>query len=550
MSLPPDSLDPIPDDTARIAHAVFPKGSLALTVREVLGTIYHDGMFADLYPPEGQPALAPWRLALVTVLQYAETLTDRQAADAVRGRIDWKYALALPLAHPGFHYSALSTFRDRLVAGGAEERLLWAILEACQERGLLRKRGRVRTDSTHVLAAVRTLTRLELVGETLRAALEALAVAAPAWLQAQIPRTWADRYGRRIDEYRLPDGEAERQALGEQIGRDGAHLLRVLQAADAPAWLPQLPAVQMLQQVWSQQYQQDPSGLRWRRSAELPAGSERIESPYDGEVRYGEKRRQGWVGSKAHLTESCEAELPHLIVQVASTAATVPDGTMLVPLWEDLADRELLPQAHYADGGYVHAAGLVAAAEQGIDLWGPVQADSSWQARAGQGYAVANFTVDWEAQRVTCPTGQTSRTWARTADGHGGEVIRIRFARRDCASCPARDRCTRSTTAGRTLTLLPTMEQQQARQAAQERQETAAFREQYQQRAGIEGTISQGVRRVGLRHTRYRGQAKVHLQHCAEAAALNLIRLVAWFDHTPRARTRQSHLSRLLAAAA
>jgi len=219
MSLSPDSLAPIPDDTARIAHASFPKGTLALVLRDVLGTIYHDGMFADLFSSVGQPALAPWRLALVTMLQYAEHLTDRQAAHAVGARIDWKYALALPIEHPGFEFTALTTFRERLVAGGAEERLLWALLEQCQEQGLLRKRGRVRTDSTHVLAAVRSLNRVELVGETLRAALEAVAVAAPDWLRTQVTAAWAERYGRRVEEYRLPEGEEQRQILAVRTPR-------------------------------------------------------------------------------------------------------------------------------------------------------------------------------------------------------------------------------------------------------------------------------------------------------------------------------------------
>jgi transposase len=550
MSLPPDSLDPIPADTARVAQAAFPKGSLAIRLRAALGSIYHDGMFADLYPVEGQPALAPWRLALVTILQYAENLPDRQAAEAVRGRIDWKYALALPLEHPGFDYTVLSTFRDRLVAGGAEERLLWAVLDACAERGLLRKRGRVRTDATHVLAAVRTLNRLELVGETLRAALEALAVADPAWVAAHLPPDWATRYGRRIEETRLPEGDSARQAWAEETGRDGSWLLTQVAAVDAPAWLPQLPAVRMLEQVWDQQYERTGTQVRWRTVSALPPGEERITSPYDAESRYGEKRRQGWVGSKAHLTESCEDELPHLLLQVVTTPASQSDQTVTEAVWEDLAARDLLPGEHLMDQGYIDAAGLLTARDRGIDLVGPIQPDSSWQARAKQGYAASDFQVDWEQERVRCPQGKESHTWVVAGDGHGGSALRIRFARTDCAACSARTLCPRSTRSGRTLTLLPTQALYAARQAAQERQTTAAFRRQYRARAGIEGTMSQAVRRTGLRQARYRSQAKLHLQHCAEAAALNVIRLADWFDQHPRARTRQSHLARLLAPAA
>lgn len=548
MSLPPDSLDPIPAETVRVAHAAFAKGGLALTLRDVLGRIYHNGMFADLYPVEGQPALAPWRVALVTVLQYAENLTDQQAADAVRGRIDWKYALALPLEDPGFDASDLSTFRDRLIAGGAEERLLWALVEACAEQGLLRKRGRVRTDSTHVLAAVRSLNRLELVGETLRAALEALAVADPAWVREHIPPRWATQYGRRIEDSRLPEGETTRRAWAEETGRDGAQLLTWL--ATAPVWLQQLSAVGVLEQVWTQQYTGSGGQLRWRSAGELPPGAAGIASPYDPEARYGEKRQQGWVGSKAHLTESCDEGLPHLLLQVLTTSAAQSDQTVTAAIWEDLAARELLPGEHLLDAGYVDAPGLVAAAERGIDLVGPVQPDTSWQARAKQGYAASDFQVNWDEQQVQCPQGKQSHTWVQTGDGPGGQGIRIRFARSDCQACPVRSQCTRSTTAGRTLTLLPTQAVYEARRDALQRQATAAFWTQYQARAGVEGTISQGVRRTGLRRARYRGQAKLHLQHCAEVAALDAIRLVDYLADAPPAGTRRSHLDRVLAPAA
>src|SRR3954466_7200465 len=184
MSLPPAPIGPIPDLTAEIARAAFPRGNAYLRVSDTSGPIFTDAQFADLYSKEGQPAEAPWRLALVTLFQFAEGLADRQAADAVRGRIDWKYALALPLADPGFDSTVLSEFRSRLIKGGAEQVLLDAVLRLAQERNLLSGGGRQRTDSTHVLAAVRALNRLECVIETMRHALESLAVVAPDWLLA------------------------------------------------------------------------------------------------------------------------------------------------------------------------------------------------------------------------------------------------------------------------------------------------------------------------------------------------------------------------------
>src|SRR2546423_12226338 len=179
MSLHPHIIEPVPDETARIARAAFPKGHPYLTFRDALGTIFQDEDFAPLYAHTGQPGFTPWRLALVTIMQFRENLADRQAAEAVRARIDWKYLLGLELTDPGFDFSVLSEFRDRLLAGDAAERLLEPLLERCRAMGLLKARGQQRTDATHVVAAIRALHRLELVAETLRAALNELATVAP-----------------------------------------------------------------------------------------------------------------------------------------------------------------------------------------------------------------------------------------------------------------------------------------------------------------------------------------------------------------------------------
>ena len=165
MSLHPQQIPPIPSDTARIARSAFPKSSTFMRMRDELRVFYRDEDFSDLFPLRGQPALSPWRLALVTIMQFTEGLTDRQAADAVRGRLDWKYALSLELNDPGFDFSVLSEFRARLLKGEAQERLLQRMLDTFKEKGLLKARGKLRTDSTHVLAAVRVLHRIERVGK-------------------------------------------------------------------------------------------------------------------------------------------------------------------------------------------------------------------------------------------------------------------------------------------------------------------------------------------------------------------------------------------------
>src|SRR5262245_32683816 len=225
MSLKSEPVEDVPEETVRVARAAFPEASRPMQLRDHLGMVYTDDRFAALFAVRGRPAETPWRLALVTVLQFAEGLSDRQAADAVRGRIDWKYALGLALDDKGFHYSVLCEFRARLLDGGLEGVLLEELLAACRARGLLRMRGRQRTDSTHVLGALRLLNRLEQVAETVRAALDALAVADPEWLRARAPADWFERYGRRVEEYRLPQGRAVREALARQVGEDGLRLL-------------------------------------------------------------------------------------------------------------------------------------------------------------------------------------------------------------------------------------------------------------------------------------------------------------------------------------
>ena len=274
MSLRPDEEHPIPEATRRVARAAFPKGTLAMCLADKLGAIYRDEQFAALFPVRGQPALSPARLALVTVLQFIEGLSDREAADAVRGRIDWKYALALELTDSGFDHSVLSEFRSRLVEGGAELLLLDTLLGHLQQQGLVKARGRQRTDSTHVLAALRGLNRLERVGEMLRAALNEVAAVAPAWLKAVASAAWYERYGRRVENYRLPKTEAARLALAAEIGADGQQLLAALDAAasEQPE-LAQLPTVKVLRQVWAVHYTKDEGGLRWRTLAELPPPS-------------------------------------------------------------------------------------------------------------------------------------------------------------------------------------------------------------------------------------------------------------------------------------
>ena len=547
MSLHPEPVGPVPEHTAQIARAAFPCGNPYLRVADRLGSIYRDAEFVDLYSKEGQPAEAAWRLALVTLFQFAEGLADRQAADAVRSRIDWKYALRLPLDDPGFDASVLCEFRGRLLMGNAERRLFDTLLAQLKTHGFVKAHGRQRTDSTHVLAAIHVLNRLECVGETLRQALNTLAVVAPAWLHSWVPAAWFDRYGQRLQDYRLPKSKAERTALAEQIGADGQQLLAALHGSALPVALTclrQLPAVAILRDVWAQQYMASAPGdtsspLRWRAAPDLPPAAEMISSPYDPDARYSIKRETQWTGYRVHLTETCDQDTPNLITDVATAPAPTVDHAETAAIQDRLAERGLTPSEHIVATTYVTADHLVTSqTEHGCTLLGPIAKDYSWQAREQTGYAVGQFTIDWEAEHATCPKGKTSVIWKPGVSSLGHEIVSIRFAHADCAPCPVRDRCVASK---RPRALMVRRQPQfEAMMAARRRQTTADFRQRYATRAGIEGTISQGVHVCGLRRSRYRSLAKTALGHLVTGAALNFVRLAAWLAEVPRSTTRRS----------
>ena len=427
--LRPLPIAPIPLETARVARAAFPKGHRYLRVADELDTLFTDALFTPLFPASGQPALAPWRLGLVTILQFAEGLSDRQAADAVRRRIDWKYVLRLELTDAGFDASVLSEFRTRLMAGAAEYLLFETLLTWCRSRQLVNARGRQRTDSTHILAAVRALNRIEVVGETMRHALNTLAVVAPEWLRAVSPPAWRDRYTRRAEDDRLPTTQTARAALTLTIGHDGWQLLAAVDHPDAQPWLRELPTVAILRRVWIQNYQWDGTQLRWREANNIPPAALFISSPYDADAHDARKHTTQGVGYKVHLMETCDDELPHLITHVETTSGPAADGAAPPQIHAALQQRGLLPGPHIVDTGFLDAELLVKSRDAyGVDLLGPTRLDYHWQARAGAGFNAQHFQIDWAQQQATCPVGKASISWTPAVDNRGdcrhqGEVL-------------------------------------------------------------------------------------------------------------------------------
>ena len=554
MSLRPHRPVPtVPAQTEAIARAAFPRGNAYLLLRDQLGPVFDDAVFDDLYPALGQPAYAPWRLALVTLMQFRENLSDRQAAEAVRARIDWKYLLALDLADAGFDHSVLCEFRTRLLEHEAGERLLARVLDTAHKAGLLKARGRQRTDSTHVLAAVRDLNRIELLAETLRAALNAIATVAADWLRQVAEPDWHKRYDHRVEETRLPSAGPRRDAYVAQVGADGFRLLDAIDAPGAPPEAAALPAVALLRRVWDRHFERigngggsdlgAPAQVRLRAVQGRGPG-DRIESPYDAEARFRAKSGTEWTGYMVHLTETCDADAPRLVLHADTTPANVHEAMRTEAIHAALAAKGLAPAEHLVDAAYVSAEHLVAARERhGIDLIGPARPVQNWQAKEKDAFIISDFVVNWERRRVRCPEGRESTGWGESRNRMSGRPhIRASFSPADCQPCPARARCTRSRS--RQLKLHP-RDQHEAITAARARLTSEAGQRLYAQRQGIEGTISQAVRAFGLRQTRYRGLAKTGLQGIATAAAINLDRLAAWLSSRPLAPTRTSRFAAL-----
>ncbi len=527
MSLRPQTVPSVPEETARIARAAFPKGNLYMQIRDEIGILLTDADFADLFPNRGKAAYPPWRLALITIFQFIENLSDRETVESVRARIDWKYALSLELENSGFDSTVLCEFRARLVAGKAENSLFDKLLDWCRERKMLKVRGKQRTDSTHVIAAVRGINRLECIIEAMRNALNAVAKESPEWLSQLFQEEWLNRYSPRAINVRIPHSAAGRQEYAETVGRDAHALLdAVYHWSDLPEG-KEIAAVEILRCVLVQQFYVDEQGIHWRTGVEGIAPSIIfINSPYDLDAHYGKKRQLQWTGYKVYLTETCDEELPRLITNVETSSAPVADFDLTEPIHQSLQKKDLLPAVHLADTGFVDAELMLAAQTQyAIDLFGPSHLDQQWQSRHNPKFSGENFAIDWERKKAVCPAGKTSAGWSNVQSNTGKPVVKIKFSTKDCRVCLFRGDCTKSKIARRTLTILPE-EQFEMQRAARQREKTWEYKRQYQRRSGIEGTISQSVRGFGMRHSRYIGAAKTQLQNLMTATAVNFVRLI------------------------
>jgi transposase len=512
----------MPEDIRAIGERVLASGDVYRVIGERLADIVRDEQFAALYEPTGRRSVWPSVLALVTLFQFVEDLPDREAARAVAVRLDWKYALHLPLGYAGFDFSCLSYFRRRLVEHERSRLVFEAVLERVRALGFLKKRGKQRTDSLGVVGAVRELGQVELVSEALRLALRALGTVAPAWVEQAIPAAYRAHYLERRSDYRLT--AEERRAELVRVGQDGAWLLDRLGAEDAAA-LRALPEVATMATIWQQRYERADGALRWRdRTVDA---TELVVTPHDPGVRIGQKRGHAWWGDKVHVTETIAAppdpdapadpaDRVRFITDVTTGPAPSGDGQALGEIRARLTERDLLMDEQVVDSGYVSGKHLAESEAAGVDLVGPPLADTS-----PNGFKLADFAIDRDACRAVCPAGQTATKWADRTERDGSRAVHIQFPAAACAACPLRPQCT-TAKGGRSLSLSEHHARLQARRAEAR---TPAFRARLATRAGIEATLSELVRAHGLRRHRYRGDAKRHAEHLLKAAACNLKRL-------------------------
>ena len=507
----------IPAETKKIGQQLFPETNLYRQIGDRFAELFPgDEIFASMYDAGGRGAEPPMLMGLVTVFQMMEKVPDRLAAQWVVSRMDWKYALHLPLDYAGFHFTDLMAFRQRLLEHQQERALFDGFLGRLQSLGLIKSRGKMRTDSTHVLGLLEKLSRMELVSESVRVAVEAIGKAAPHWTETHLPVAFLETYTGRQSEYGLSNAQVQAKLI--QAGQDGFWLLNLIdQAGTEP--LRRLPEVEVLRQVLSQQF---PQGPNTSPAPQRPAGKKVIESPHEPEARFGKKREKKWRGYKAQITETCDDQLPHLFVDLEPSGAADHDSLALPAIQQRLAKRAMLPAEQYVDQGYLSAEHIYTSRAAGIALMGKPLADNS----SSLPFQQAQFHIDETTQQAICPAGKTSSAWSETQkSGWPASQVVIRFSSSACRPCTFFGQCTLNPK-GRSLELHP------FRTILAERREQALqpdFQKKLYRRAGIEASISELVRMYRLRYCRYRGLSKLHLQTYFTAVAANLKRLARWW---------------------
>lgn len=529
----------MPEDIRQLAQKLFSPNNRYRVIAEQAPDVVTDGQFAHFYEPTGRTAITPSVLALVTIFQFMESVPDREAAELTVARIDWKYALHLPLDYSGFDFSDLCNFRKRVLSEGDKRVLFEMVLGKLKVLGLVKKKGRQRTDSLAVLAAVREMSELETVTETMRLVLRALIERQPEWVARELPASFVEQYVETKPDYRM--SKKDRQALMEQTGQDGFWLQdRLEREGDEASTTPlqQMEEVATFRQVWEQRYERDADQqgkvrVRQHQQQEGQQGSASglIVNPHDVGARAGRKREKGWLGDKVHITETADEEEDEysFITDVTTTAASTHDSEALSEIRGNLEDQDVTPSEQTVDAGYVSGKQLAESEREGIELIGPALRDTSKNE-----LKIEDFEVDREQKVAICPGGHRSVKWVQGRERDGSEALRVQFDGKICAKCALRDQCTKGRE-GRSLHIGEHYERLQKRRAEQQTEE---FKEKMRRRIGIEATLSEIVRKHGLRQHRYRGDVKRAWENLMKGAACNLKRMAKALAGEKRNRRR------------
>lgn len=517
MSLKESFPTRIPDDTQAVGEAVVKADNLYRFVGDHIHEIVDESAMQAWYSHEGRPGVNPLLLLLVTLFQFVEKLPDRQAAEMAVTRLDWKYALRQGLTWLGFNYSDLCYFRQRLLAVGAEQMMFEHLLTYLREEGYIKRSGKQRSDATHVLGQVAWLSRLELMWETLRLAVEAVLSHNARWGLDHLPPSFVESHSQRRYDYRLSAEQVKTEM--QRVGEEAQWLLKQVPSLASDGW-QELEAMQVLQRVVQEQFEVASNGqVQARVNADCTGDV--LVSPHETEVRYGSKGEREWQGYKLQVTETLgTSHQPGFITDVTVTSPLESDQQALAGIQQRLSQRQVTPQRQYVDRGYMSGLNLLESQQRGIDLRGFPLADTSHHPPAFQ---VSAFRVDIQQQRAVCPAGRVSQHWKTYDPPRKGVGYEVRFGSQ-CRSCPFfhAQACT-TQPRGRTLYLNPQHERLQARRREAQ---TPAFQREMRQRQGIEATLSEAVRGHGARRARYRGRAKVSLQMHFTASGVNLKRLV------------------------
>ncbi len=513
---------------------------------DIVGELLEAADFTAMYSALGQSAIHPGLLALATLLQHLEGISDRQAVERMEDSILWKYALRLDPEKPVWDASVYTEFRTRLLNSNSSELIFDKLLNVAQEMGFL-DTSKQRTDATHILSAAKLMNRVELVHECVYDCINELLDEAPSFLMKINKRSWATRYfSERPYNYRVPKTDVARKELADSIAQDATYILEEISKSAEADRLKELMSVKILYRVLIEQFDDSDNGPSFKTNKELGAAGKRLSSPEDLDATCGSKRGGTWLGYKAHFTETFGANVPHLITNVRTTQAHVNDSLVFEQIHQDLKSKGLKPDQHLVDSGYVNVE-IFSKCQDKYEILALARITDrhTWQGKAGKGFDHHHFAIDWHAEKVTCPAGKLSSNWKPKGGADG--VVNVSFPVEECSNCPFKVDCTTSASRNLQFKAKPIYDWMQSQRQLQQ---TDEFKKQMGKRSGIESTISYLVSKTGIRRSPYLGQAKVHLNNILAAAAINAIRIGNHLLGKGLAKTRKTRYALLMAAVA